>query len=135
MHIKHTPICFSVCDFQVSCILHNFKRTNDLTNLMTFLIFQVRLHKYEECRKHMTDWGGRCKCCCIWYFRVNFCLNFQAVRYLYPKENNYSLWTRKQKSFHISNKVSFVKPSASYSTTPLLKKILMKNIIRTTKQK
>ncbi len=27
--------------------------------------------------------------------------------------------TRKQKSFHISRRVSFVKPSASYSTTPL----------------
>lgn len=31
----------------------------------------------------------------------------------------YSLCTRKQKSFHISSRVSFVKPSASYSTTPL----------------
>jgi len=28
-------------------------------------------------------------------------------------------WTRKQKSFHMSRRVSFVNPSASYSTTPL----------------
>jgi len=28
-------------------------------------------------------------------------------------------WTRKQKSFHMRRRVSFVNPSASYSTTPL----------------